>query len=69
MRGVEFRRIVIWNPEESFEVSPDWLYHRHKVTPYMGSNLRGVVKQTYLRGESVFNGGEFSGPRGELILS
>jgi allantoinase len=61
--------MVIWNPEESFEVSADRLYHRHKVTPYMGSNLRGVVKQTYLRGESVFNGGEFSGPKGELILS
>jgi allantoinase len=61
--------IVIWDPEETFEVSADRLYHRHKVTPYKGSNLRGVVKQTYLRGESVFNGGEFSGPSGGLILS
>jgi len=61
--------IVIWDPEESFVVSADRLYHRHKVTPYLGSQLRGVVKETYLRGKRVFNGGEFSGPSGELILS
>jgi len=44
---------VVWNPEEQFMVCPESLHHRHKLTPYMGMSLFGVVKKTYLRGEAV----------------
>lgn len=47
---------VIWNPEEEFTVDAASLYHRHKLTPYAGRRLRGVVKRTYLQGHPVFPG-------------
>jgi allantoinase len=52
--------LVIWNPHESFRVEPAMLHHRHKLTPYAGQTLSGVVKQTYLRGAKVYDRGQFS---------
>jgi allantoinase len=52
---------VIWSPEEEFVVEPAIIEHRHKVTPYIGETLRGVVKETWLRGEPV----DFNSRRGE----
>jgi allantoinase len=52
---------VIFEPEAKFVVTEDRLYHRHPVSPYLGKNLRGIVKATYLRGQLVFSDGEFCG--------
>jgi allantoinase len=52
--------LVIFDPEAEFVVSKDRLYYRHLVSPYLGKRLRGVVKATYLRGQAVFSGGQFS---------
>jgi allantoinase len=62
--------IIIWNPDEEFRVEPSTLYHRHKLTPYAGQTLRGVVKQTFLRGKKVYDNGEFSAePAGGILRS
>ncbi|HEX8617163.1 MAG TPA: allantoinase AllB [Thermoanaerobaculia bacterium] len=45
--------LTIWSPEETFIVTPELIRHRHKVTPYLGHELRGVVKETWVRGASV----------------
>lgn len=45
--------LVVWNPEASTVVRPETLYHRHKVTPYAGQTLYGVVERTYLKGVVV----------------
>ena len=61
--------IVIWNPEIEFHVDPQTLHHRHKLTPYAGEALRGVVEKTLLRGQIVYDGGEFfSDSLGRTIL-
>jgi allantoinase len=46
--------LVVWDPEASFEVDPARLRHRHKITPYAGRTLHGVVRRTLARGEDVF---------------
>jgi allantoinase len=46
---------VVWNPGGSFVVEEAGIYHRHKMTPYSGAELYGVVEQTWLRGEKVFD--------------
>jgi allantoinase len=51
--------IVIWNPDREFRVEPRMIQHRHKLTPYAGEVLRGVVEKTFLRGQMVYDGGEF----------
>ena len=53
----------VFAPDESFTVDPARLYHRHPVTPYAGHRLRGVVRDTILRGEPV----EAAHPRGRLL--
>ncbi|MES1259299.1 MAG: allantoinase AllB, partial [Gemmatimonadota bacterium] len=46
--------IVVWDPEASFVVDPAELLHRHRVTPYAGRTLSGVVQATIVNGQLVF---------------
>lgn len=46
--------VIVWDPDSSFVIDPGKLFHRHKVTPYAGRELFGVVKQTFVAGERVF---------------
>ena len=59
---------VVWSPEDSFVVEPSIIEHRHKVTPYAGERLNGVVQATWLRGERIFESRRHHGePRGEWL--
>ena len=61
--------IVIWNPDREFKVEASMIQHRHKLTPYAGEVLRGVVEKTFLRGQMVYDDGEFvSGRFGRMVL-
>lgn len=56
---------VVFDPDAEFTVTEDRLHYRHRISPYLGEKLRGVVKATYLRGTAVFVDGQFiGGPRG-----
>jgi len=59
--------VVIWNPRKEFRVEGESLQHRHKLTPYQGRVLRGVVEKTFLRGQKIYDDGRFSDRLGELI--
>lgn len=48
--------LVIWDPEAAFEVTPERLHFKHKLSPYLARKLRGRVHQTLLRGHTVFDG-------------
>ncbi len=62
---------VVFDTSATWTVTPDDLHFRHKLSPYLGAELRGRVTETWLRGEPVYradeNGrGEFPGrPRGK----
>src|SRR6266550_5031990 len=61
--------LVIWNPHREFRVTPEIIEHRHKLTPYAGEVLRGIVEKTFLRGQMVYDGGAFvSDPRGQTVF-
>ncbi|HSE16874.1 MAG TPA: allantoinase AllB [Pyrinomonadaceae bacterium] len=62
--------LVIWNPDAQFTVTPSTLHHRHKITPYAGEELSGVVQQTFLRGRKIYDRGDFSDvPPGHMLLT
>lgn len=42
--------IIVWDPDASFVVEAAQLQHRHKVTPYMGRTLYGMVHSTITGG-------------------
>ena len=46
--------LVAFAPDAGFVVEPGMLEHRHKLTPYAGRRLTGVVRRTWLRGREVF---------------
>ena len=61
--------LVIWNPDATFRVEARDLQHRHKLTPYAGRELMGIVEATFLRGEKIYERGNFRGtPVGRVLL-
>jgi allantoinase len=60
--------LVVFDPDAQWSVAERTLQHRHKLTPYLGRTLTGLVEQTYLRGRRVFCRGSFEGaPSGALL--
>ena len=60
--------LVIFDPDTKFRVDSAQLQHRHKLTPYADREFSGVVQTTFLRGQQVFDRGEFSGaPTGRVL--
>lgn len=45
--------LAVVDPDETFVVDVEALEHRNKISPYHGRTLRGVVKRTILRGQTV----------------
>jgi allantoinase len=46
---------AIWSPEDTFTIDEASIEHRHKVTPYLGETVDGVVKETWVRGKRIFS--------------
>lgn len=64
--------IVVFDETAEFRVEPSTMLFRNKVSPYQGKTLKGVVRETWLRGERVFTREEGFvekvGPQGKLLL-
>ena len=63
--------LAIWNPDAEFTVVQDALVQRHKITPYDGLRLRGLVERTYVRGNIAFSRtdpGSLQATHGKLIV-
>jgi allantoinase len=52
--------LVAFDAEASLMVTPEMLQYRHRISPYMGEELRGVVRSTWLRGERMYAAGVFA---------
>jgi len=63
--------IAVFDDEAEFVVQPSTMLFRNKCSPYQGKVLRGVVKETWLRGRKIHTreaGFEKDGPVGKLLL-
>jgi len=52
--------LVIFDAEASQRVDAAGLQHRHPITPYHGEKLEGIVEMTFVRGEKVYDRGDFA---------
>jgi allantoinase len=52
---------VVFDPDAKFVAKQEHLHYRHRISPYLGEELHGIVRATYLRGNCVFDGGAFPG--------
>lgn len=48
---------AVFNGDTEWVVAPEHLNFKHKVSPLIGRKLRGVVEQTYVRGNLVYEHG------------
>ncbi|KZM23832.1 Allantoinase [Ascochyta rabiei] len=63
--------IVVFDETAEFLVEPSTMLFRNKVSPYENKTLKGVVKETFLRGQKIFSredGFQKSGPSGKTLL-
>lgn len=61
--------LVVWDPAQKFTVERENIHYRHKISPYVGEELYGVVKQTYVAGKKAFENGNFiSLPQGKVLI-
>ena len=60
--------LIFFRPDASLEW-PRVLHHRHKLTPYEGRPLKGIVERTIVRGTTVYDKGSFApSPMGRLLF-
>ncbi len=57
--------VVVWSPEAELTVAT--LRHRHATSPYVGRKLRGVVRETILGGETIFDGERVLPGKGKFL--
>ena len=60
--------LVVWNPNRSFIVKEENIQHRHKLSAYLNEELYGIVEQTWINGERVFNKGSMALNDGSILL-
>ncbi|KAF9891732.1 hypothetical protein FE257_003213 [Aspergillus nanangensis] len=63
--------ICVFDDSAEWVVEPSTMLFRNKCSPYQGRTLRGMVRETWLRGEKIFSrDGGFSSktPAGNLLL-
>ena len=64
--------VAVFDDEAEWEVVPSTMLFRNKCSPYQGRRLRGVIRETWLRGERIHGRGsgfnEKLGPTGKLLL-
>jgi allantoinase len=53
---------AVFDPDAEWTVAPSDLRFRHKLSPYLGAQLRGRVLETWLRGRPIFVDGAIVGP-------
>ena len=46
--------LIAFDPDATFTLAAHMLHYRHKISPYLGETLRGLVHSTWLRGQRVF---------------
>ena len=60
--------LICFAPDDEFVFEPRQILHRHKITPYSGRRMCGVVRQTFLRGALIYDCGSLGGrPQGRII--
>ncbi|RLT92069.1 allantoinase AllB [Ketobacter sp.] len=60
---------LVFDTQAQQTVTADTIKHKHKISPYLGKTLTGVVTETWLRGRPVFQQDQYIGSaRGRSLL-
>lgn len=59
--------LVLFDPDAEWTLQSEDLFHRHKLSPYVGRTLKGRVLKTYIGGELTWDGKKHLGAFGKLV--
>ena len=61
--------ICVFDDDCEYAISADMIKYRHRITPYEGRRVTGLIEKTFLRGREVFAAGNIQGkPVGQALL-
>ena len=61
--------LIVFDPDETWLIEEDNIFHKHKITPYLGKQVQGSVVRTILRGSTIYRKNEeFPPPSGKFIF-
>ncbi|HXC04074.1 MAG TPA: amidohydrolase family protein, partial [Bacteroidia bacterium] len=60
--------LMVWDPSEQFKIKEETIRFRHKITPYLGLDLFGSVKRTYVGGVLAYSEGQLTAPPSGKII-
>ena len=60
---------AVFDDKAEYQISKEMIKHRHKITPYEGTDVTGEIVSTYVRGTLVYTDNEFKhSPMGKPLL-
>lgn len=59
--------LVLVDLQSARPLRADELHDRHKLSPYVGLPISGIVRRTLLRGQTIYHDGQFANPTGQLL--
>ena len=61
--------LIVFDDDGQYLITADIIKYRHKITPYEGRTVKGVVRSTYVRGTKIYADGNLLGdPIGKPLL-
>ena len=61
--------ITIWSPDDAFEVREESILFRHKLSPYIGEKLHGIVDLVVMNGNIAWSSGKVAEEtNGDLLM-
>ena len=61
--------VTVFDPNTTWTITENDLHFRHKLSPYLGAEVLGRVRETWLRGRRVFSNDKFDGvPAGRELV-
>jgi allantoinase len=60
--------LIVFSPDKTFRVVEEEIHHKHKITPYLHQELSGVVEQTWLAGQKIFDRGVMKLNQGRPLI-
>ena len=60
--------LLVWNPEEKRRIKQEDILFRHKISPYIGEELFGLIQRTIINGITVFENNRITTKKAGLII-
>ncbi len=58
----------IFSADDNYRITADCIHHKHKISPYIGTQVDGVIDATWLAGQVIYQNQDFVGQASGQVL-